>query len=211
MRNRLVGVLFLAGVFVSATAEASPITINFTGTATSSFVGGIATPAALTGFYTFESTTADASVNPFRGSYAAITAFSISVGGYVATGSAGTITIENDFFGVDMYLVDLPVTTPMGGFAPLSPFRIQLSENSVSVFSSDVLPTSIDLAAFGSVRIFQLPFSAPCPEDFCVTPSIFGNISSVTVSTAPAAVPEPGTLLLIGTGLAFVVARRRRR
>ena len=210
MRNRLVGVLFLAGVFMSATAEASPITINFTGVVALSFPGGMAVPTPLTGWYTYESTTPDTNANAFDGTYAAVTAYSMSAGSWSATGSTGTISVADGGFFGDLYQVSLPVTTFLGALPPLGPFEWLLRDNSQTAIGSDDLPTSLDLAAFGSVNLFRLPYSTVC-GDGCGYPGLFGYISSVTVSTAPAAVPEPGTLLLIGTGLAFVVARRRRR
>ena len=210
MRNRLVGVLLLAGVLVSATAEAAPITINFTGVVTLSYPGGLATPTPLTGWYTYESTTADTNANAFDGTYSAITAYSMSAGSWSATGSTGTITVADGGFAGDLYQVSLPVTSSLGGFPPLGPFEWTLRDNSQTAIGSDDLPTSLNLAAFGSVNLFLLRYSSECGAG-CSFPGLFGHISSVTVSTAPAAVPEPGTLVLIGTGLAFALAGRRRR
>lgn len=78
-----------------------------------------------------------------------------------------------------------------------------LTDRDLEAFSSDALPTFIDVTDFEWTRRVQFIFLGASPY-CCAT---FGTIESGSIQP----VPEPSTLLFLGTGLAGLVAKRARR
>lgn len=90
----------------------------------------------------------------------------------------------------------------MNGF-PLGAFALPLFDFSDSVFATaDVLPTVLDLSDF-DVALFFLFF------DF-LEGEVSGTITSLS-TPVETVVPEPSTILLLGSGLGALVARRYRQ
>jgi hypothetical protein len=194
-------------------AEADLITFDFTGTVITvapELLGTFSLGDAMTGSYTFDSTTPGVS-GPDTSIYnLAITALDVTVGSYVATASSpGSILITNDFLttSADLYLatnfVSGPTISNTFGTWDVITFLFNLTDTTGTVFTTTDLPLSPpNLAAF-DITAASLLFR---DESQGVLVAVSADLNSLT-----SPVPEPGTLLLIGSGLAgFGITTRRR-
>lgn len=208
---------FMALAAASVTgAQAAPITFAYEGTVNIAS-GGAAFDAFLGQTakfeFTFEPTTAtdDFPGDTTDGAYQnAITAISVTVGGYSATGSGGLIRVYDEHFSNgDEYLINAFVGlgeiagADIGGLA-LSGVDLILSEmaGGSAITSDALLLVQPDPADF-SLDTFFLTFFDGVSE--------FGTIEVLGLTSSSTAVAEPGTLAVFGLGLAGLGYARRRR
>lgn len=191
-----VGVLLLC----ASPARADPVTFAFTATLTDDPYGSSRFGAPIAGSFTFDATAVDGIADPATGAFASLGAvygFTVDVDGmtYAVAGNA-TVVTANDI-GVDQY----GVVATDGALT----LELLLQDFTETALSSDGLPvTAPSLSAFGSRRFSLLADDA----------EFEGDVTSLVCTAgcaAPAAVPEPGSLLLVGIGVGAFAIRRRIR
>lgn len=214
--RRLALALFL--VSVPAIADASSITFSFTGVVSQDplldpndpFGGSIASGAAISGSFVFESTTGDGDPSPNGGSYtSAGGSLSVTIGGNpFLAGDLLNIGIGNNFVGTDFFTVFAQNTSGA------DPFDIGLSLQDLNgtIFGSAALPT--DAPSFAAFEIATLFLTGTIGGNQV---QIDGQLTSLTCTsgcgsgTTPTPVPEPATVVLLGAGLAGLATRRHAR
>lgn len=195
----------LAAFAYPAAGSAATITVTFTGTvdfvSPSISSGPFEAGDPISGSFQIDSTTPDGEADPDEGSYeGAISNLTLSFGDYDGTGSGeNELHMRNGAgFNVDNFFVSSDFTGPdVAGFPPFH-FLVNLGDSENTVFTSDEIPTSLDLADFEIANVI-LGFL-----DGNNVPSVETSITSLTYT-----VPEPGVLVLLALG-ALVNARRRR-
>ena len=214
MNKRLVTIiLFLGFLAAPAVALADPITFLFTGNVTS--VAGVLsgtfnTTQTLSGSYTFDSTLADQlPADPILGMYGPLTAMDVTIGSYPAKHSLGGAGVDdaNDSVGADGVKADSyhffgMMSGPSVADLPVQFFRADLQDNTARAFSSDALPLiPPNLSSFLGRNEWFLEFG----DGVTVFAAVGGRITSLEP------VPEPGTLLLLGSGLLGVAGYGRKK
>jgi hypothetical protein len=196
-----------AGLGGAAPGEAAIQTYLFTGTVTGAINVGptIVSGQAVSGFFKLDTATPAAGFSDATvANYAAITAFSITLGGYTATSTGGQIVIVNDAPDVLGIQGSSPMTgAAINGLVPVNP-RIELIDSTGAVFGpADAgLPVPFVFAAFnGTDGIVE--FSGDVPGQAVFTLS---GLRLVEVT-----VPEPAALALFGLGLACLAGVRAAR
>lgn len=208
MKSQALGLALALSLHAGGLA-AAPITFDFTGTVTQvpvldpsdPFGDTIAFGTAITGSYTFESTTPDAIPSPDAGSYSMFGppfGMQVDIGGnaFSATDFLN-IGVANNFSGtVDQYTVLAQQTSD-------EPLDIELffEDNTGLALSSDALPTTPP-----PLLLFQI-------RSFSLIGTVDGNQVEIgaqinTLTPAVTQVPVPGTLLLLSVGLAWLCRRR---
>lgn len=201
----------------AAPCAAAPITFSFTGSVTETtfvpadpFGGAIGVGTAFSGSYTFESTTADS--NPFAsdGSFMTFSApyvFNLDIGSFnFATSSAVTISTGNG--AMDQYSV---LACASGGpFCFGSSASLFMVDADGTALASDALPVTPPLLS--AFELAALSFQGFIDGNQV---QILGQLESLVCSAGcePVAgpIPEPGSLILVGSALTMLAARLRRR
>jgi hypothetical protein len=196
--------LGLAGA-LAAPAGAATITVSFTGTV--DFVspqissGPFEAGDPISGSLQIDSATPDSDALPTEGEYlGAVSNLLFSFGGYDGTGAGENQLHMRDGAGfvVDNFFVQSGFDgANVGGFPPQL-FHLDLGDTANTVFTSDVIPASLDLADF-EIRGLFIGFL-----DGNNVYAVNGTITALTYT-----VPEPGVLALLALGAGLLAARRR--
>jgi hypothetical protein len=194
-------------LLLAAPAGAATITVTFTGTIdfidSSISSGPFEVGDPINGSFQIDSTTPDGDALTTEGEYeGAISNLTFSFGDYDGTGSGENQLHMRDGAGfvVDNFFVQSEFSGPdVGGFPPFH-FLFNLGDSDNTIFTSDAIPMSLDLADF-EIRGLTLGFL-----DGSSVPSVNGTITSLTYT-----VPEPGALgvLALGAAALAVIGRRR--
>jgi hypothetical protein len=149
------GLLAALAIAHAAPAGAATITVTFTGTIdtipTQIASGPFELGGSISGSFQIDSATPDGEASPTEGSYeGAISNLSFSFGDYAGTGAGENELHMRDGAGfvVDNFFVSSDFSGPdVAGFPP-SAFHLDLGDVENTIFTSDDIPASLDLADF---------------------------------------------------------------
>ena len=210
MRTSILAVMVIIGC--ASTATAAPITFNFTATQISAQTpGGLASLAApfstITGSFTYDTAVAASSSTALIATYPTgtlvVDQFNVGTGVFVAPFSI--TVVNNAAVGGDQFALGtggVNAGTPVGVYDVV---RLNLIDATLAALSSTALPTSLSLFPVSRLRFDREEITAGG-----ITRPLGSTIYNLTsLQGAPSAVPEPATLILLGSGLAAAGLRRR--
>jgi hypothetical protein len=190
--------------FTAGAAAASPITWLLEGKVTSTSVPGISVNDPASMLLTFESSTPDLEPDPSCGLYVpAIQAASAAFGSQTYVWNGGSNGIE--------------ISTGAGAIPSCGIEPGNFAGDAYRVFGGSLAGLSIfEVVAFfeeGPVLSDDLPLVPPPVAFFDSGINVIGvgSYGLLARITSAHVVPEPGTLVLIGTGVVPVLSARRRR
>jgi hypothetical protein len=135
----------------------------------------------------------------------AISTFSVTIGSYSATSSAGKIDIYDNISSMDLFSVTARPSDGLSGASvgghDLERIFFQLWDEDMTWLDSVALPTSYLLADDYENKVFRV--------DFTGNSYLKGNLEMFTVQISQ--VPVPPAVWLFGSGLIGLIAVARRR
>jgi hypothetical protein len=199
-------VALLGTVAMAAPAQATLFTYQFGGVVSDVGTGLAATFSVgqvVSGSWTVDSTVAPSTVFPTSADFPAVTAFSVTIGTYTASGTGGLISVlDGNFVSGTGYRVSTDAVSTgndVNGQGPGSLF-VFLEQATAGTFNPvTTLPTTLELASFSN-PFGRLSFDRD-DIDFTIT--------SLTLVQPPTGVPVPGSLALLGAGLLGLFGLRR--
>jgi hypothetical protein len=194
-------------LLLAAPAGAATLTITFTGTvdvvSPQISSGPFEAGDSISGSLQIDSATPDTDALPTEGEYlGAISNLTFSFGDYDGTGAGENQLHMRDGESnvVDNFFVQSEFAGPdVAGFPPQL-FHLDLGDSENAVFTSDVIPASLDLADFEIRGLFI---------GFLDGNNVYGVNGTITSLTY--AVPEPGALALLALGAVTGMRPARRR
>ncbi|MCP5065636.1 MAG: PEP-CTERM sorting domain-containing protein [bacterium] len=222
----LAAILTLLGwLFGSQTANAAPITFNFTGTVTSTTGIWVGQGTAVTGFYTYDTALIDAvdysdESDVFGSGVAGNESFfweiSVSLGAVTRTtasnqNAAGTYhhgLFHHDKPTEDTFLLQTAFVVTGDDFAYISlGDKVGTPPDAVAVGTGNL--TGVAPTTAPNLLLFDTTTLGRYDEKDNITDLSVGKVN-FDVTSITLAVPEPTTALLFATGLAGLATRRRR-
>lgn len=206
--HRLAGCAALLLALAAPAAGAATLTVTWTGHVTSvdsalSSTFTVGDPAS--GSFQIETTTPDSDPAANHGQYDALVNMSITLSGITATSAAPTLGGLSIFDSAPGVFVDGLeqdagpwVGDDIGSLRFFSANGLNLEDQQSTAFTTDAIPTSLDLSQF-EIRNFGLNYFE---GELLVQARAFADSITFTV-------PEPGALALLALGAAGVALRRR--
>lgn len=190
---------------VTVSAQAAPITVAFSGIvniAGTALSPSIVVGSPITGSYTFDSNATNTSATPANTGDYAVTSFTATVGGFTFS----TVSPTLDLF-VEVNTGEYSVSgSGIGGTVNGHSLDVfGLSTNNGQVITTTALPLTPPPALPPATYVLELSFGLPPAQGV-----VDGIISSIAV-VSNTAIPEPGSLILLGTAIAGLAGRRSTR
>jgi hypothetical protein len=216
--KKLASVLAVAAWLCAGWVEpcaAAPITFGFAGSVTQTtfapsdpFAGAISIGTAFSGSYTFESTAADDIPFASNGSYTSYGVpylFTVTIGSFTFS-TSDVLNVSVGDGAADQYSV---LACAGGPFCFGSAAQLFLEDSDGTAFGSDALPSPAPLLSAFEVALFT--FRGFVDGNQVEIVGQLDALCNAGCDPVGGPIPEPGTLILVGTALTFMASRLRRR